>query len=630
VIFGEQDLLKTIQLMPGIQGASEGNAGFHVRGGGVDQNLILLDEAIVYNASHLLGFFSVFNSDAIKDARLYKGSQAAEYGGRLSSVLDLKMKEGNSKKLAVSGGLGLIASRLNIEGPIKKDAGSFILSGRRTYFDLFLKLSSNEEQRKSKLYFYDLNMKSNYRLGANDRVFLSGYLGRDVLGYSDLFGVDWGNVTATARWNHLFGSHLFLNSSLIFSKYDYQVSVTNGDELIDIKSSIRNYNLKEDFQYFIDSDNLLKFGLSSIYHTFVPGEIESGSNNSVNELQIKQKYALENALYVDHEFRVIPELTLNYGLRYSGFAVLGPGRTFTFDSDGDPLDSADYKRGELIKYYGGFEPRFSANYLIDESSSIKLSYDRNMQYLHLLSNSTTATPFDIWHPSTKIVKPGIADQVALGYFRNFDNNTYETSLEIYYKNLQNQVDYKNGADIYLNEYVESELVFGKAWSYGLELYAGKKAGRFTGWLSYSLSRTRKKFDAINDGSPFPARQDRTHDLSLVGTYKLDDQWTVTAAWVYNTGNAVTFPSGKYIIDGHIINLYSDRNSYRMPPYHRLDIGFTWQGKRSSWNFSLYNAYGRKNAYAIEFRKNETDPLKTEAVRIALFSFFPSVTYNFSF
>ena len=630
ILFGEQDLLKTIQLMPGVQAAGEGNSGFFVRGGGADQNLILLDEAIVYNSSHLLGFFSVFNSDAVKDAKLIKGAGSTEYGGRLSSVLDIRMKEGNSKKFTYSGGIGLIASRLTIEGPIKKDVCSFIVSGRRTYADLFLKLSDNEDIRKSKLYFYDLNTKLNYRLGKNDRLFVSGYFGKDVLGYKDEFGIDWGNSTATLRWNHLFNKKLFSNLSFIYSLYSYKIGLTNGDELIDITSSIRNFNLKEDLQYFIDSKNTVSFGLHSTYHVFLPGDISASDQSSVNELRINKKYAWENALYINHEFKVSPLLTFNYGLRYSAFSVLGPGEVFTFNDNGDVVSTETYKRNEFIKSYGGIEPRITATYLLDLESSFKLSYARNRQYLHLLSTSTTTTPFDVWHPSTKIVKPGISDQIAFGYFRNFDDNKYETSIEVYYKDMKNQVDYKNGADVYFNEYVEAELVFGKARSYGLELYASKKISKLTGWLSYTLSKTGKKFDSINDGKWFSARQDRTHDFSAVSIYQLSKNWDFSATWVYYTGNAVTFPSGKYAIDHHIINLYTERNAYRMPSYHRLDIGFTRKGKRSSWNFSLYNAYGRKNAYVIEFRMNEDDRTKTEAVKIALFSFFPSVTYNISF
>lgn len=629
VLFGEQDLIKTLQMMPGVQSAGEGNIGFFVRGGGADQNLILLDEAIVYNGSHLLGFFSVFNPDAIRDVKLTKGSASAEYGGRLSSVLDIRMKEGNSKQMHGIAGIGLVASRLALESPIKKDRSSFIISGRRTYFDLFLKASSDEEIRKTQLYFYDLNAKTNLHLGSNDRIFLSGYFGKDVLGYKGEFGLDWGNATATARWNHLFSNKLFLNSSLIFSHYSYKVGITNGDELIDIYSSIKNVTLKEDFQWFANADNIVKFGGQTAYHTFLPGKIDA-SQSSINALRIKNKYAIESALYVNHERNFSTAFSLDYGLRYSSFAVIGPGDVYTFDEDGTPTSVTTYDRRELIKYYGALEPRVTARYMLNETSSVKASYARNRQYLHLLSTSTTATPFDFWHPSTKIVKPGTADQVAAGYFRNFSDNKYQASIELYYKRLQDQIDYKNGADIYFNEYVESELVFGKGRSYGAELLLKKNEGRLTGWIGYTLSNAERKFDAINDGNWYNARQDRTHDVEIVSIYELSKRWTLGVNWSYYTGNAVTFPSGKYVIDNHVINLYSDRNAHRMPAYHRLDIAFTWRGEHSSWNFSLYNAYGRRNAYAIEFRQVEDQPYQTEAVRIALFSFFPSITYNLEF
>ena len=629
VLFGEQDVLKTIQLLPGIREAGEGNTGFHVRGGGVDQNLVLLDEAIVYNPSHLLGFFSVFNSDAVKDLKLVKGSGSAEYGGRLASVLDVKMKEGNSNKFHGLAGIGLIASRLLVEGPIAKGRSSYMVAARRTYFDLFLKGSSDAATRKTRLYFYDLNAKSNYHIGPNDRLFLSGYFGRDVLGYKGEFGIDWGNATATARWNHLFNSRLFLNSSLVYSNYNYQVGFDYGEGLVNLQSSIRSLSLKEDFHLFANSDNTFKFGGQTTYHTFVPGDIESEAN-SVNELRIKRKYALESAVYANHEWTATKRLSLEYGLRVSSFAVLGPGEEFEFDDNGLPLSTTTYGRGDLITHYGSIEPRATARFTLDDQSSLKASFARNRQYLHLLSTSAATTPFDIWHPSTRLVAPGTADQYAIGYFRNFLDDTYESSLELYYRGLRDQIDYKNGADIYFNEHVESELIFGEARAYGLEFLFRKNRGRLTGWLSYTLAKTEKQFDEINAGAWFPARHDRTHDIEIVGQYQLSPRWTLGVNWVYYTGNAVTFPSGKYTVDEHLIVLYSERNGYRMPAYHRLDFAFTWQRERSSWNFSLFNAYGRRNAYTIEFREAEESPHQPEAVRISLFRFFPSITYNRSF
>ncbi len=635
VLFGEQDILKLIQLMPGVQSAGEGNSGFYVRGGGSDQNLILLDEAPVYNASHLLGFFSVFNSDAIKDVNLFKGNAPAEYGGRLSSVLDIKMNEGNSKKLSVSGGLGLISSRLTIEAPIVKDKGSFIISGRRTYADLFLKLSSDNALNNTTLYFYDFNMKANYRIGENDRIFLSGYFGRDVFGFSDRMKIDWGNITTTLRWNHLFNDKLFLNSSLIYSKYNYVIGFSGMGDFINITSGIEDFNLKEDFQYFINPKNTLKFGFNCIYHTFMPGEISSDDDGFVNSKIIDEKYAIENAAYISHEFEVSSLLKITCGLRYSNFTVIGPGNVYSFNENDEIIDSTSYNSREIIKNYGYFEPRITASYMLNKRSSVKVSYAQNAQYIHLLSNSTSSSPTNLWLPSSSIIAPQICDQLALGYFKNFKNNVFETSVEIYYKDMQNQIDYQNGADILLNEKVESQLVFGTGRAYGIELFIKKKTGKLNGWIGYTLSRTERAFDEINESNWFPSKQDRTHDISIVGIYNLNKKWTFSAIWVYNTGNAVTFPSGKYVVEGLTTSLYTDRNGYRMPDYHRLDVGATYTNKKkkkyeSSWNFSVYNAYARKNAYSIDFRENENAPTKTEAVRMALFQIVPSVTYNFIF
>lgn len=630
VIFGEQDITKTIQLMPGVKSANEGGSGFSVRGGGTDQNLILLDEATVYNASHLLGFFSVFNSDAIKNVTLIKGTASSEYGGRLSSVLDMRMKEGNCKRFTGSAGIGLVFSRVTLQAPIVKDKGSFIVSARRTYFDVFMKMSGDEEIENSKFYFYDLNVKANYRLDDNDRVFVSGYFGRDVFGFDDDFEVGWGNKTFTLRWNHIFSDRVFLNSSFILSKYDYMIGISFGmtDEWDEIQSSIGDVSLKEDFQYFVNPKHALKFGFNISYYDFFPGKMSVTKSSVINERTMQERHALENAVYLNHEYDATERLHLSYGVRYAGIGAYGPGVAYEFTSDGIPVDSTNYGVRKLIKYYGGLEPRLTLNYIINESSSAKLAYARNKQYMHLLSITTSSTPFDLWHPSTANVKPGISDQIALGYFRNFSDNKYEASLELYYKALQNQVEYRNGAVIFLNEYVESELIFGKGRSYGAELLIKKNRGRLTGWLGYTLSRTTRQFDAIDNGTTFPYRQDRTHELSIVGLYDIWDKWTFSSTWVYNSGNAVTFPSGKYEVDGHTVNMYSERNGYRMPAYHRLDLALTRRGKKSSWTFSLYNAYGRKNAFAINFRKNEADPTRTEAVRLALFSFFPSITYNY--
>lgn len=634
VILGEKDILKTLQLLPGISQAGDGSSGYFVRGGNIDQNLILLDEATIYNPSHLFGFFSVFNSDAIKNAKMIKGSMPPEYGGRISSVLDIKMKEGNNRRWGFSGGIGLISSRLTVEAPIVEDKGSFLISGRRTYADLVLKLSSDEDMKNTKLYFYDLNLKVNYKIGESDRLYLSGYLGRDVLGYSDQFGFNWGNYTGTFRWNHIFGEKLFSNTSFIISDYDYSIEVENESIMMKITSGISDINFKSDFQYFINSDNTMQFGVIGYHHTFVPGELSS-EGGSLNSIIVEKKYGIELAAYISHEYNLSHRLTLNYGLRYSHYLHIGPGTTYSYDEFRDPINQTTHADGEIISQYGGIEPRFSSTYLLDDVSSMKFSYARNYQYIHLLSTSTTTTPIDVWLPTTEIVEPEFSDQVALGYFRNFNNNNWETSVEVYYKNMQNQVDYINGADIFLNEFIESQLTFGKGWSYGMELSIKKNVGRLTGWVSYTLSTTKRQFDEINHGDPYSARQDRTHDFSITGIYKLNDKWTFSLNWIYYTGDAVTYPSGKYIVEGNTLNMYTSRNGSRMPDYHRLDLGATLHIHKSktsetSLTFSLYNAYGRRNAYTISFQESESNPLYTEAVRLALFGIVPSVTFNFRF
>jgi hypothetical protein len=635
VIFGERDVLKTIQLLPGIKSAGEGNSGFYVRGGGADQNLVLLDEATVYNASHLLGFFSAFNSDAIKDLTVYKGAMPAEYGGRLSSVVDIKMNDGNNQSYHVSGGIGLIASRINIEGPIVKNRGSFIISARRTYADVFLKLSPDSSINSNSLYFYDLNAKANYKIDDKNRVYLSGYFGHDNFGLGTTFGIGYGNSTGTARWNHIFNSRLFSNTSLIYSNYNYDIKINSGNNDIIIKSSIKDWALKEDLQYYINNNNKINFGFNTIYHTFAPGILDASDSSSFNSIKVPNKYALENAVYVSHEYTPFDALKLDYGFRFSAFSVVGPGNFYTYDSAGTAIDTATYKSGQFVKTYFNVEPRFSASYQLNKTSSLKASYTRNVQNLHLLSNSASSSPTDIWIPSSLNVKPEIADQVSLGYYRNFKDNQYEFSAETYYKKLQNQIDYKNGAQLNVNENVESELLYGIGRAYGLELYLGKKYGRLTGWLSYTLSRTERKINGINNDNWYAAKQDQTHNIAVVGIYKLNKKWTFSANWVYNTGNAVTFPSGKYEVNGQTTFYYTERNGYRMPAYHRLDIGATMVGKKtakweSDWTFSIYNVYGRENAYSIRFQNDPNDPSKTQAVQTALFRWVPSVTYDFKF
>ncbi len=635
VIFGEKDVLKTIQLLPGIKSAGDGNSGFYVRGGSTDQNLILLDEATVYNASHLLGFFSVFNSDAIKDVTVYKEGMPAEYGGRLSSVVDLKMNDGNNQHFLASGGIGLISSRLNLEGPIVKDEGSFIVTARRTYADLFLKLSKDTNINRNSLYFYDLNGKANYRLGNHDHLYLSGYYGQDHLGFNNTLGIQYGNGTATARWNHTFNSRLFSNTSFIYSNYNYLINDNENSNNINISSTIRDLSLKEDLQYYANADNKIDFGFMTNAHTFIPGIIDASQGSSYNSLTLPKKHALESAVYASHEWSPSEKLHIIYGLRVTAFSLLGPGTFYTYDSSGNIVDSSNYSSGQIVKTYLNAEPRFSLSYVLNDVSSIKASYTRNIQNVHLLSTSTTGNPTDLWIPSSNNVRPEIADQESIGYFRNFKDNQYEFSSEVYYKSLQNQIDYKNGAQLRANQNVESQLLYGIGRAYGWELFLKKKTGKLTGWIGYTLARTELKIDGINLDKWYPARQDETHDISIVGMYQASKKWVLSATWVYNTGNAVTYPNGKYPVGNQVVFYYTQRNGYREPAYHRLDLGATittkkTRTKESSWTFSVYNAYDRQNPYSITFQQDPNNPAKTQAVQYSLFGIVPSVTYNFKF
>jgi len=632
---GEVDIVKVMQTQPGVKTAGEGGSGYYVRGGGIDQNLVLLDEAPVYNPSHLMGLFSVFNGDAIKGATMYKGGMMPEYGGRTASVMDIRMREGNAKEFDVSGGLGTIASRLTVEGPIVKDEGSFMVSGRRTYADLFLGLSSDESLSKSQLYFYDLNLKANYRINEKNRIFISGYFGRDKLGFDEDMGINYGNATGTIRWNHVFSNKLFSNTTFIYSDYDYEFGFGKDEDRMALQSVIKDFNFKQDFTLFASTNHILKFGFNAIHHTIEPGNLTAGANTGFNSKDAQEKYGIEGAFYIQDEFKVTERFSLNYGLRYSLFQQLGPGTEYSFDQKGDYLNEKQYGDGDFMQYYGGLEPRLSANYLLNQVSSVKLGYNRNYQYMHMLTNATSSSPTDTWIMSSNNVQPQIADQVSLGYFRNFKDNMFETSVEVYYKDMQNVIDYRTGANVFLNEQLEGDLVYGDGRAYGLEVMVKKNKGRLTGWLSYTLARSEKQFNEINKGSWFPARQDRIHDLNLVAMYKINEKLTLSGNFIYYTGDAVTFPSGRYVVDGKVIPYYTERNGYRMPDYHRLDLGLTWYTKKtdkfeSSWNFSLYNAYGRENAYTISFRPNEDDPNVTEAVQVALFKWVPSVTYNFKF
>jgi hypothetical protein len=634
VFFGERDLVKTFQLMPGVKAAGEGNTGFYVRGGGIDQNLILLDEAPVYNASHLLGFFSVFNSDAIQEAGLLKGSIPAEYGGRASSVLDIRMKEGNKQDFQTTGNVGLISSDLSVEGPIKKEESSFIVSARRTYADLFMNFAPDKDIRSARLYFYDVNMKVNFKLSETSRIYFSGYFGRDKFKMQNQFGFDWGSKTSTVRLNHLFSEKLFSNSSLMFSDYSYQIDISGNNEVL-LGSQIRDFNLKQDFTFYISPGNTLKFGADLITHKIVPGEIQAEPGSLYRSLAVRPRRAIESALYLAENQAITGRFKLYYGLRLALFSNVGPGDFYRFDASGNLVQTNSYNHFRFVKTQGGLEPRLAANYQIGRRDAIKASYNRIHQFINLLSNSTSSTPTDVWLPASDYVKPQIADQWSAGYFRNTLDNKYEASIEVYYKNLQNQIEYKNGADLIFNSTVEAELVFGRGWAYGSELLVRKNYGKLTGWIGYTWSKTMRQFDQINDGKPFPARQDRRHDVSMVTMYDLSSKIKLSVSWVYSTGNAVTFPSGKYVVDERTVGYYTQRNACRMPDYHRLDLGLTWIRKQtanyeSSWNFSIYNAYGRENAYFISFRQNKDNPDWIDAVQVSLFKFIPSVSYRFRF
>lgn len=633
MIFGERDVVKAIQLLPGVKSAGDGGAGFYVRGGSADQNLILLDEAPVYNASHLLGFFSTFNTNAIKDVQLYKGSMPAQFGGRLASVLDIRMKDGNDQKLGVSGSIGTISTNLTVEGPIKKDKASFIVAARRTYADVFLKLSSDPAINKNKLYFYDLNGKMNVDIGEKDKLFLSGYLGKDILGLGDNLAVDWGNTTATARWNHLYSPRLFSNTSFIFSNFQYGVGLKVADSGFNISSVVRDLNLTHEFSLYPEGGSKWKFGFSTIRHNVTPGKIENSSGSDGNTLAIQDQHTWENAVFASLDRKIGKRVTANIGLRVSALSVLGKGDFYTFDSEGQVTTTTTYGTGKFVKTYVIPEPRISCSYLLTEFSSLKGSYARTTQNMHLLSNSTGggfSSFTDRWISTTNNIKPEIGDQVSGGYFRKLKDGAYELSGEVYYKWMQNQIDYRNGADVNVNKFVEGELLYGIGRAYGLELMARKNSGRLTGWIGYTLSRTQRQIDGINNGNWYYARQDRTHDISIVGSYALNERWSLSALWTFSTGSAVTFPSGKYTVDDQVVLSYTERNGGRMPSYHRLDLSATLTKKRHTWNFSLYNAYGRQNAYAINFQENKDDPSRTEVIQTSLFRWVPSVSYGFKF
>jgi len=654
-LFGEVDVVKSLQLLPGVSTAGEGTSGLFVRGGSSDQNLILLDEATVYNASHLLGFFSVFNPDAVKNVEIYKGGIPAKYGGRISSILDIQMREGNNQEFEASGGIGSISSRLTAEIPVVKDKSSLLLSGRRTYADVFLTFAQDENLRNNTLYFYDFNTKFNYRFSDKDKIFVSGYFGRDKLGFQDLFGFDWGNSTVSTRWNHLFNDKLFLNTTLLYSNYNYGFDVNSAGTGFNWKSGLEEYNLKFDFDYFLNNNNTLFFGANAIYHIFAPAEITSQDNN-IQSFNLQNDYAVETALYISNQHTISDKLSMEYGIRYSSFAKIGPDSVSIYEeglrkSPENEIRTEAYGNGELVKYYGGFEPRLGIRYLVNSTTSLKASYNRMRQYLQVASNSTAGFPTDRWIPADYHIKPVIGDQVALGYFKNLKDNAWEVSVEGYYKWLQNVVDFLPGEDVLLNDRIETAVADGIAWSYGAEFMLRKNVGKTSGWLSYTLSRTQRQIEGVASGEPYLARYDKPHDIALVLSHKFSERLSLSGNWVYSTGAAVTFPQGRYIVNGQNIPYYDDskRNTSRMPDFHRLDLGFNYDLKSRSEKFnheinvSFYNVYNRKNPFSIEFRQvNNNDPTfdssedgpitstRPAAVKTALFGIIPSVTYNFSF
>ena len=642
-LFGEVDIIKTIQLLPGVKTVGEGSSGFYVRGGNVDQNLILLDEAPIYNASHVLGFFSSFNPDAIKDMKLYKGAIPARYGGRLSSVLDIRMKEGNSKRFAGSGGIGTLMSRLAIEAPISKK-GSFMLAGRRSYLDViaktYQKIRNTDTDGDNQFFFYDLNAKANYRFNQNNRIFASGYFGRDVVAFSNddvNVRIDWGNTTSTLRWNHIFSPKLFSNLTYYYSNYDYFLKFDEDVSGFKWASKLREHSLKADFGAYLNPNNTLKFGLHAIQHEVRPGNIESFDNNElIDQFDIQTNKSYESAIYINNEQAFSDKLKIDYGLRLSILQNVGPQEVYTLDDAYNPIDTVNHKKG-VYNTYSNLEPRIGARYQLNETSSIKTSYNRTAQYIQLASNGNYATPFDIWFSSSEQIKPQLADQYALGYFKNIRDNSIELSAEVYYKKFYNSIDFKDHAQLLLNTQLEADLRIGEGRAYGLELMAKKNKGRLSGWISYSYSKAEKKIETINSNKWYNAKHDKPHDFSLVASYELNDRVSFGSSFVYSTGSPVTFPVGKYEFFGSAVPIYSERNGERLPDYHRLDFSLTLQGKKNKsrrlqtqWVFSIYNVYNRKNTFAINFKQEANRPNVTFAEKQSIFSIVPSATFNCKF
>lgn len=651
-VMGEVDILKSVLQLPGVTNAQEGATGFNVRGGSVDGNLVMLDEAVVYNTSHLFGFFSVFNSDVIKDLKLYKGGIPANFGGRISSVLDIYQKEGNNKEYHVNGGIGAISSRLLVEGPIVKEKSSFVVAGRGSYAHLFLKLADEPNSA----YFYDLNAKLNYKISNKNNIFVSGYFGNDKMNFNNNFVNTYGNTLFNVRWNHIFSDKLFSNASMIYSDYDYGLKLKFIG--IDWKSEIKNYNFKYDFKNYISNNLTLNFGLNSIHYNFNPGTIKPmDENSSINPNQIAKKYAFENALYISAEQKLSEKLSINYGLRYSNFQRLGEEEVSTYANnqavvfnqdyqvyeEANPIGSKKYGKNKKIAGFGNLEPRLAIAYSLNENQSIKASYNRMSQYIHLISNTASVSPLDIWAPSDQYLKPEILDQVALGYFQNFKDDKYSLEVETFYKKIKNKADYIDGAELIANKNIERVLLNGEGRAYGLEVMAKKNTGKLTGWISYTLSKAEQRTPGrnanepgINDGKWYRANYDKLHNLSLTAAYQLTKKWSFGGIFTYQTGKAATFPNGKYQYQGVTIASYGSRNDDSLSAYHHLDLSATfipkpdkkkgWQGE---WSFSVYNVYARTNAAAYNFGQN-TDTGLSEVRRLSIFGIIPSVTYNFKF
>ncbi len=653
---GEVDVIRSLQQLPGVSSVGEGASGFNVRGGSVGQNLILLDEASVYNSSHLLGFFSVFNPDAVKDTKLYKAAIPAQYGGRLASLLDVRMKEGNNKTFEANGGVGTIFSRLSLEAPIVKDKGSFIVAGRRSYIDVLAKPFVDILQDGAKLNFYDLTGKANYNINEKNRIFLSGYFGRDVFFFDGDQGFSWGNKTGTLRYNKIFSDRLFANFSAIFSEYDYSLQFGEDDrDYFRWKSSISNYTFKPSFSYFVNSNNEVSFGAETTYYEFEPANATAASNGVARPLRLDTKYNVENAFYISNDQKIGEVLTVQYGIRYSSFFSLGPGKKITYNDTipgarRRPVSEVEVRSGDVISQYNNWEPRLSMKAQLSNNISLKAGYNRMVQYLHLISNTTASNPLDVWTPSSDNIKPEIGDQYTVGYFQSFGkNDNYEFSAETYFRQTDNQIDYIDGANLLINEYLEGELLTGKGRAYGLELYLQKKEGRFNGWVAYTLGKTELQVEGINNGEWYATRYDQRHNLKVTGFYEINKRLSASANFTFVSGTPATFPTSRYVVQGILIpyNANESRNNVRLPAFHRLDFSLRLDGKTVKsngkqrkntdyWVFGLYNVYARKNPFSIYFTQGDKrvpvgSAINSEARQIAIIgTIVPSVSYNFHF